>query len=228
MGGMTLYMEPLWLTLKLAAVTTGVLLVIGIPLAWRLARSRSRWKEAVDAVVALPLVLPPTVLGFYLLIALGPEGIIGKPLEAAGVGSLAFTFTGLVIGSAVYSLPFMVKPLQAAFESLSEETLDAAATLGASPVDRFFSVALPLSRAGLVTAVGQTFAHTIGEFGVALMIGGAIPGKTLVISIAVYNHVETLEYAVAHALSAGLIVFSFALLFLLSRMNRRREPSRAV
>lgn len=213
-------LAPLWLTLQLAAVTTLILLLLGTPLAWWLARTRARAKTAVEALVALPLVLPPTVLGFYLLIGLGPDGVIGAPWHAMTGTGLAFTFPGLVIGSVLYSLPFVVQPLQNAFESVGERWLEAAATLRASPLNAFVTVAVPLSRSGFVTAATLGFAHTVGEFGVVLMIGGNIPGRTQVVSIAIYDHVETLEYTQAHILSAGLLLFSFAVLFGVYRINR--------
>ena len=208
-------------TLQLALLTTLILLVLGTPLAWWLARSRWRFKFLVEAVVALPLVLPPTVLGFYLLIALGPHGPVGRLLETLGGRSLAFTFTGLVVGSVFYSLPFVVQPLQDAFTSVGRRPLEVAATLRASPFDRFFSVAVPLARQGFLTAAVLSFAHTIGEFGVVLMIGGNIPGQTQVLSIAIYDHVESLEYGHAHLLSAGLLALSFLLLMAVYALNRR-------
>ncbi|WP_375058567.1 molybdate ABC transporter permease subunit [Zobellella sp. DQSA1] len=214
-------MAALWLTLRLAAVTVLVLLVIGTPLAWWLSQSRSRFKTVIEAIVALPLVLPPTVLGFYLLLALGPNGPIGSLSQALGGGTLAFTFTGLVIGSVFYSLPFVVQPLQGAFTAIGQRPLEAAASLGASPLDRFFTVAVPLARSGFLTAIVLGFAHTLGEFGVVLMIGGNIPGITQVISIAIYDHVETLQYAEAHLLSAMLLVLSFSILMLVYLLNRR-------
>ena len=214
-------LEAFRITLTLAAVTTGILLVLGTPLAWWLAHTRSRWKVAVEAVVALPLVLPPTVLGFYFLVALGPHGPIGGTLEALGGNALAFTFTGLVVGSVAYSLPFVVQPLQDAFAGLSRGAMEAASTLGAHPVDRFFTVALPLARRGFLTATTLGFAHTVGEFGVVLMIGGNIPGETQVLSIAIYDHVEALEYGQAHLLSGILLAFSFALLLGVYALNRR-------
>ena len=213
-------LTPLWLTLKLATVTTLTLLLLGTPLAWWLARTRARAKTAVEALVALPLVLPPTVLGFYLLIGLGPDGVIGAPWHTMTGTGLAFTFPGLVIGSVLYSLPFVVQPLQNAFETVGERWLEAAASLRASPWDAFFSVVTPLSRGGFITAATLGFAHTVGEFGVVLMIGGNIPGRTQVVSIAIYDHVETLEYAQAHILSAGLLLFSFVVLFGVYRINR--------
>jgi molybdate transport system permease protein len=203
---------PLWLSLALAAVTTLILLGIGTPLAWWLASTRSRWRAVVEAVTALPLVLPPTVLGFYLLVLLGPASPIGAFWVRVTGETLTFSFAGLVVASVVYSLPFMVQPLQNAFETVGRGPLEAAATLGASRVDAFFSVAVPLSATGFVTAAVLTFAHTIGEFGVVLMVGGNIPGETRVISIAIYEHVETLNYGDAHLLSAGLLIFAFILL----------------
>lgn len=216
--------DTLLLTLKLAGATTAILLVLATPLAWWLARSRSWWTEAVGAVVALPIVLPPTVLGFYLLIALGPESPLMAPLQVLGVRTLAFTFTGLVIGSVVYSLPFAVQPLRNAFRAVGEDHLDAAATLGASGLDTFVRVALPLSLPGYVVAAVLSFAHTIGEFGVVLMIGGAIPGITNVVSIEIFKSVEALEWGRAHALSALLTVFGFAVVLTLLRLERRLSP----
>ena len=212
---------PVLLTFQLAAVTTLILLVIGTPLAWWLTRSRGRFKPAIEAVVALPLVLPPTVLGFYLLIVLGPQGFIGAPWLAATGDTLTFSFAGLVIGSVIYSMPFVVQPLQTAFAGVGEHLLEVAATLRASPWDRFFSITLPAARRGFVIAATLGFAHTVGEFGVVLMIGGNIPGKTQVLSIAIYDRVETLHYAEAHALAAGLLLFSFAALLAVYGLNRR-------
>ena len=214
-------LEAFRITLSLAGATTVILLVLGTPLAWWLAHTRARWKVAVEAVVALPLVLPPTVLGFYFLVALGPHGPIGGTLEALGGSALAFTFTGLVIGSVGYSLPFVVQPLQDAFAGIGRGNMEAAATLGAGPVDRFFTVAVPLARRGFLTATTLGFAHTVGEFGVVLMIGGNIPGETQVLSIAIYDHVEALEYGQAHLLSGMLLAFSFALLLAVYALNRR-------
>lgn len=214
-------LTALAITLKLAVVSTLVLLLIGTPLAWWLARSRRRFKYLLEALVALPLVLPPTVLGFYLLLALGPNGFVGRFMESLGGSSLAFTFSGLVIGSVLYSMPFVVQPLQNAFAAVSGRTLEVAATLRASPLDRFFTIALPLARNGFLTATVLGFAHTVGEFGVVLMIGGNIPGRTHVASIAIYDHVEALEYASAHWLAAGLLLISFALLTLVYAVNRR-------
>jgi molybdate transport system permease protein len=214
-------LTALALTLKLAFITTIVLLLLGSPLAWWLARSRFRLKALVEALVALPLVLPPTVLGFYLLIALGPRGPIGAALEAMGGTHLAFSFSGLVVGSVIYSLPFVVQPLRDAFLSIGQRPLEVAASLRASPVDRFISIVLPLARPGYVTATVLGFAHTLGEFGVVLMIGGNIPGETQVVSITIYDHVEALEYRSAHWLAAGLLLLSFLLLLLVYAVNRR-------
>ncbi len=212
---------PLWLTLHLAGIVTAVLLVIGTPIAWWLAFTRSRLKPVVEALTALPLVLPPTVLGFYLLILFSPRSAVGGAwLDLTGT-TLTFSFLGLVIGSVIYSLPFTVQPLQAAFEGLGRGPLESAAMLRAGPFDRFRSVVLPLSARGFLTASVLTFAHTLGEFGVVLMLGGNIPGRTKVISIAIYEHVETINYADAHILSAGLLVFSFLVLLLVYSVNRR-------
>ena len=216
-------LSALGLTLRLAATTTALLLLLGTPLAWWLARSACRWKPAVEAVVALPLVLPPTVLGFYLLLAMGPYGPLGAVSRWTGSGTLAFSFAGLVVGSLLYSLPFVVQPLQNAFAAIPEALLEAAATLRASPWQRFVAVALPLARPGYLTAAVLGFAHTVGEFGVVLMIGGNIPGATRVVSIAIYDHVEALDYGRAHALAALLLVLSFATLLVLYAANRRRS-----
>lgn len=213
------------LTLKLASVTTLVLLLLGTPLAWWLARTRSAWKGPIGAMVALPLVLPPSVLGFYFLVSMGPNGPLGALTQWLGLGLLPFTFTGLVVGSMVYSMPFVVQPIQNAFEAIGEPALEAAATLRASPLDTFFSVVLPLARPGYLTAIVMGFAHTVGEFGVVLMIGGNIPDKTRVISVQIYDHVEALEYTQAHWLAAGMVVFSFLVLLALYALNptgRRR------
>jgi len=207
------------LTLELASVTTLLLLVIGTPIAWWLARTRSAWKGAVGAVVALPIVLPPTVIGFYLLVAMGPNGPVGQLTQSMGLGVLPFTFAGLVVASVFYSLPFVVQPIQNAFEAIGERPLEAAATLRASPIDTFFSVVLPLARPGYLTASVLGFAHTVGEFGVVLMIGGNIPDQTRVVSVQIYDHVEALEYAQAHWLAAGMVVFSFVVLLLLYTLN---------
>ncbi|MES9868124.1 MAG: molybdate ABC transporter permease subunit [Sedimenticola sp.] len=209
------------ITLKLAGVTTLILLLLGTPFAWWLARSRWRFKFLIEAVVALPLVLPPTVLGFYLLVALGPHGPLGGVMQWLGGQSLAFTFTGLVIGSVFYSMPFVVQPLQDAFSAIGRRPMEVAATLGASPLDRFFTVAIPLARPGFLTAAVLGFAHTLGEFGVVLMIGGNIPGETQVLSIAIYDHVEALEYGQAHWLSGGLLLLSFLMLIAVYALNRR-------
>ena len=207
------------LTLELATVTTVLLLLIGTPIAWWLARTRSFWKGPVGAVVALPLVLPPTVIGFYLLVAMGPNGPVGHLTQSLGLGVLPFTFWGLVVASVFYSLPFVVQPVQNAIEALGERPLEVAATLRASPLDTFFSVVLPLARPGYLTATILGFAHTVGEFGVVLMIGGNIPGATRVVSVQIYDHVEALEYAEAHWLSAGMLVFSFLVLLALYTFN---------
>ena len=212
-------LAAVWLTLKLAAVTTTLLLVIGTPLAWWLARTRSWWKGPAGAVVALPIVLPPTVIGFYLLVAMGPNGPVGQFTQALGLGLLPFTFAGLVVASVFYSLPFVVQPLQNAFEAIGERPLEAAATLRASPLDAFFSVVVPLARPGYLTASVLGFAHTVGEFGVVLMIGGNIPNQTRVVSVQIYDHVEAMEYAQAHGLAAGMVVFSFLVLLALYTLN---------
>jgi len=207
------------LTIELATLTTIILLVICTPLAWALSRTRAWWKGPVSAVVALPFVLPPTVLGFYLLVAMGPNGPIGRLTDALGIPPLTFSFAGLVVASVFYSLPFVVLPLQNAFEAIGDKPLEAAATLRASPLDRFFTVILPLARPGYLTASVMGFAHTVGEFGVVLMIGGNIPGKTRVLSVQIFDHVEAIEYAQAHWLSAGMIAFSFIVLLTLYILN---------
>lgn len=212
---------PLWLTIRLAAVTTAILLIVGTPVAWWLACTRSKAKSVVEAMTALPLVLPPTVLGFYLLVFLSPTSPIGSAWVSVTGQTLTFSFTGLVIASVLYSMPFMVQPLQAGFESVGRGPLEAAATLRASPLDAFFSVAAPMAFRGYLTATVLSFAHTIGEFGVVLMVGGNIPGQTKVISIAIYEHVETINYANAHILSAILLAFSFVVLLFVYVMNRR-------
>lgn len=214
-------LTALAITLKLAGVTTLILLLLGTPLAWWMARTRWRFKFLLEAVVALPLVLPPTVLGFYLLLTLGPHGPLGGLMQWLGGKPLAFTFTGLVIGSVFYSMPFVVQPLQNAFAAIGRRPLEVAATLRASPLDRFFSVAVPLARPGFLTAAVLGFAHTVGEFGVVLMIGGNIPGQTQVLSIAIYDHVEMLEYGHAHWLSGGLLLLSFLMLISVYALNRR-------
>jgi molybdate transport system permease protein len=218
-------LQALWLTVRLAGIVTVLLLLIGTPIAWGLARSKAWWKAPVGAVVALPLVLPPSVLGFYLLLAMGPNGPVGQLTQALGIGPLPFTFWGLVVASVFYSLPFMVQPLQTAFESIGERPLEVAATLRASPLDAFFTVAVPLARPGFLTACVLTFAHTVGEFGVVLMIGGNLPGVTRVASLQIYDHVEALEYAQAHRLAAVMLVFS--LLVLLAVYARRSGPNKA-
>ncbi|MGF1621977.1 MAG: molybdate ABC transporter permease subunit [Rhodomicrobiaceae bacterium] len=210
-----------WLTLKLAFVTTIILLIIGTPVAWWLARSKARWKEAIATVVALPLVLPPTVLGFYLLIALGPDGPGGWLSSVTGLRSLTFTFEGLVIGSVVYSMPFVVQPIRNAFEAIGERPFEVAATLRATPWDRFWSVAVPLARPGFLTGAVLGFAHTVGEFGVVLMIGGNIPGETRVVSVAIYDYVETLRWTEAHILAAGLLLFAFAVILSMMLLEKR-------
>lgn len=212
---------PIRLTLELAAITTTLLLIVGTPIAWWLARSKAVWKEAVAAVVALPLVLPPTVLGFYLLIFLGPDGGGGFLASFWGARTLAFTFEGLVIGSVIYSMPFVVQPIRNAFEAFGDRPLEAAATLRASPWDAFFSVALPLARPGIMTGAVLGFAHTVGEFGVVLMIGGNIPGKTKVLSIAIFDYVETLQWTPAHILSAGMLIFSFCVILTMMLLEKR-------
>ena len=214
---------PLWLSVQLAATTMLILIAVGTPLAWWLARTESRWKSVVQAIVALPIVLPPTVLGFYLLIVLGPNGAVGSWWVELTGEALTFSFSGLVIASCFYSLPFAVQPLLAAFESLDRHDLEAAWTLGASKLDAFFSIAVPLSARGFLGAAVLSFAHTLGEFGVVLMVGGNIPGETRVISIAIYDQVESLNYASAHRLSAILLVFAFVVLFTMFAINRRWE-----
>jgi molybdate transport system permease protein len=215
--------QAIVLTLQLASLTTLVLLLLATPLAWWLSQTRSPWRGPVAALATLPLVLPPSVLGFYLLVAMGPQGPLGQWTQAMGWGVLSFTFTGLLIGSVVFSLPFAVQPIQHAFEAMGPRPMEVAATLRASPWDAFFHVALPLAKPGLWTAAILSFAHTVGEFGVVLMLGGNIPGKTRVVSTQIYGHVEAMEYAQAHGLAAGMVVFSFAVLWLLALMKRRRE-----
>ncbi len=216
-------MQAILLTLKLASLTTLLLLLIATPLAWWLSQTQSRWRAPVSAVVTLPLVLPPTVLGFYILIVLGPQGWVGQLTQSFGLGVLSFSFTGLLIGSIIFSLPFAVQPIQYAFEAMGRRPMEVAATLRASPMDAFFTVALPLAKPGLLTATVLSFAHTVGEFGVVLMIGGNIPGKTQVVSTQIYGHVEAMEYTQAHWLAAGMVVFSFGVLIALSRLKRRSE-----
>ncbi|MGZ3376415.1 MAG: molybdate ABC transporter permease subunit [Phenylobacterium sp.] len=215
--------EVVWTTLRLAGLTTVLLLVLATPLAWWLASRRAWWKEIVAAVTTLPIILPPSVLGFYLLIALAPQSPLMTPLHAFGVRTLAFTFQGLVIGSMVYSLPFAVQPIRNAFEALGPRPMEVAATLRASPLDAFFTVALPLSRRGFLTAAILVFAHTVGEFGVVLMIGGGIPGKTEVLSVRIYQLVENLQYGEAHALAAGVVAFSFLALLALLLLDGRTD-----
>ena len=207
-------------TIKLASLSTAILILIGTPLAWWLSQTRFKFKVIIEALIALPLILPPTVLGFYLLLTLGPNGPIGGFLESLGGSSIAFTFSGLVVGSVIYSLPFVVQPLQNSFNSVGKQSMEVAATLGASKIDRFFTVAIPLARSGFITAIVLGFAHTVGEFGVVLMIGGNIPGETGVLSIAIYDHVETMEYGKAHWLSAGLLIMSFLMLIFVYVFNR--------
>lgn len=213
--------QAIVLTLQLAAVTTLILLLIATPLAWWLARTTSRWRGVIIALVTLPLVLPPTVLGFYILISLGPDGWIGNVTTALGLGLLSFSFTGLVLGSVIFSLPFAVYPILYAFETLGSRPLEVAATLRAKPLDAFFSVALPLAKPGLLTAAVLTFAHTVGEFGVVLMIGGDIPGETRVVATQIFGHVEAMEYEAAHRLAALMVAFSFVMLIALTRLRRR-------
>jgi molybdate transport system permease protein len=213
-------LSAVWLTLQLASLTTLLLLVLATPLAWWLARTPSRWRAPIGAVVALPLVLPPTVLGFYLLVTLGPNGPGGQLTQWLGLGTLPFTFAGLLLGSLIYSLPFAVQPIQHAFEAMGPRPWEVAATLRARPLDAFFTVALPLARPGFVTAAILTFAHTVGEFGMVLMMGGNIPGQTRVVSTQIYGHVEALEYAQAHWLAGGMVVFSFVVLLGLGLLKR--------
>ena len=214
-------LQAIWLTFRLAAATTALLLVLATPLAWWLAQTSSRWRAPIAAVVALPLVLPPTVLGFYLLVTFSPQAWGGQLTQGLGLGLLPFTFGGLLLGSTIYSLPFAVQPLQNAFAAVGRRPLEVAATLRASPASTFVRVVLPLSRAGIVQAAVLSFAHTVGEFGVVLMIGGNIPGRTRVVSTQIYGHVEALEYAQAHALSLAMVLLSFAVLLLVMRLNRR-------
>jgi molybdate transport system permease protein len=213
--------SPIRLTLALATITTVILLVVGTPVAWWLARSKSLWKEAVAAVVALPLVLPPTVLGFYLLIAMGPDGPGGWIGSIFGLRTLAFTFAGLVVGSVIYSMPFVVQPIRNAFEAFGNRPLEVASTLRASPRDAFWSVAVPLARPGFMTGAVLGFAHTVGEFGVVLMIGGNIPDRTKVLSIAIYDYVQSLQWVQAHILAAGMLVFSFAVILSMTVLEKR-------
>ena len=217
--------EVIWTTLRLAGLTTILLLVAATPIAWWLANRRAWWKEIVAAVTTLPIILPPSVLGFYLLVAIAPQSPLMTPLHAFGVRTLAFTFQGLVIGSMVYSLPFAVQPIRAAFEAMGPRPMEVAATLRASPLDAFVTVALPLARRGFLTAAILVFAHTVGEFGVVLMIGGSIPGKTEVISVRIYQLVESLQYGEAHRLAAGVVAFSFAALLALLLVDRRTDEA---
>ena len=221
-------LQAIWLTLRLATVTTVLLVLIGTPIAWWLAQTQNKLKAPVSALVALPIVLPPSVLGFYLLLAMGPNGVVGKFTEALGLGLLPFTFWGLVVASVFYSLPFMVQPLQNAFEAIGRRPLEVAANLGASPVDAFFTVAVPLALPGFITACVMSFAHTVGEFGVVLMIGGNIPGQTRVASVQIYDYVEAMEYAQAHHLSLIMLVFSFIVLMTLQiwRVQPLKEQGR--
>jgi molybdate transport system permease protein len=219
-------LAAVWLTIKLATLTTALLLVVCTPLAWWLAHTPSRWGPWVGALVSMPLVLPPTVLGFYLLVTLGPHGPGGQLTQALGLGLLPFTFAGLVVGSMIYSLPFAVQPLQNAFAAIGKRPMEVAASLRARPLDAFFTVALPLARPGMVTAAIMTFAHTVGEFGVVLMIGGNIPASTRVVSMQIYGHVEALAYTQAHWLAGGMVVFSFVVLLTLALVNRRATGAR--
>ena len=213
--------EAIYLTLELAAFATLILLILATPLAWWLSQTQSKWRAPISALATLPLVLPPSVLGFYLLVAMGPHGPLGQLTQAFGWGVLSFTFTGLLIGSVIFSLPFAVQPIQNAFESLGVRPMEVAFTLRARPIDAFFSVALPLARPGLITAAILSFSHTVGEFGVVLMIGGNIPGKTRLVSTQIYGHVEAMEYAQAHWLAGGMLVFSFTVLLGLSMIRKR-------
>ncbi|NBY14379.1 MAG: molybdate ABC transporter permease subunit [Betaproteobacteria bacterium] len=213
--------QAIGLTLQLAALTTIILLLLATPVAWWLSQTHSRWRGVVSALVAMPLVLPPTVLGFYLLVLLGPQGWVGQLTQALGLGVLSFSFSGLVFGSVVFSLPFAVQPIQYAFEAIGRRPMEVAATLRARPIDAFFSVALPLAKPGLLTATVLTFSHTVGEFGVALMVGGNIPGQTRVVSTQIYGHVEAMEYTQAHWLAAGMVMFSFLVLLSLTRLKTR-------
>jgi molybdate transport system permease protein len=216
-------LQALGLTLRVALLTTAVLLVLGTPLAWWLARTRSVWRQPITAVVALPMVLPPSVLGFYFLVLMGPQGAIGSWMQALGLGQLPFTFWGLVVASCLYSLPFMVQPLQNAMQAIGPRPLEVASTLRASPLDTFFSVIVPLCKHGFVSGSVMSFAHTVGEFGVVLMVGGNIPGVTRMVSVQIYDHVESMEYADAHRLAAVMLVFSFAVLWALYSYNTRRR-----
>ena len=220
-------LSAILLTVQLATTVTVVLLILGTPIAWWLAHTHSLWRRPVAAVIAMPLVLPPTVLGFYLLIFMAPQGWLGQVTHSLGMGSLVFTFWGLVVGSVIYSLPFVVQPLYNALLALGERPLEVAATLGASPWDRFVSVVIPMARSGFITAAALGFAHTVGEFGVVLMIGGNIPDETRVVSVLLYDHVEALDYARAHWLAGGLVVFSFLLLLMLYGLQKSPSSMRA-
>lgn len=224
MNAMTsLDLTAIELTLKLAGLTTMLLLIVGTPIAWWLARTRSPLKGVIGAVVALPLVLPPTVIGFYLLILMGPHGFVGNLTQALGIGLLPFTFSGLLLASVIYTLPFVVQPLQNAFEAIGDRPLEAAATLRANPWDTFFTVVVPLARPGFLTAAVLGFAHTVGEFGIVLMIGGNIPGKTRLVSVQIYDHVEAMEYTEAHWLAGGMMAFAFLVLLALYTFNPNRR-----
>jgi molybdate ABC transporter permease protein len=220
-------LQAIGLTLQVAALTTFILLIAGVPLAWWLARSRSAWRKPVGALVAMPLVLPPSVIGFYLLVLMGPQGWVGQWTQALGMGVLPFTFAGLVVGSVVYSLPFMVQPVLNAMQAMGDRPLEVAATLRASPLDRFVHVVLPLCKPGLITGTIMSFAHTVGEFGVVLMVGGNIPGVTRMVSVQIYDHVEALEYSDAHRLAAVMLGFSFVVLLALQWMNPQRRRTTA-
>ena len=222
----TVDLSAIKLTLELASLTTILLLIIGTPIAWWLARTRSRLKGLVGAVVALPLVLPPTVLGFYMLVVMGPQGPIGHLTQALGLGLLPFTFPGLLVASVIYTMPFVVQPVQNAFEAIGDRPMEAAATLRASPWDTFFTVVVPLARPGFLTAAVLGFAHTVGEFGIVLMIGGTIPGKTRVVSVQIYDHVEAMEYTEAHWLAGGMVVFAFLVLFALYTFNNASKQKK--
>lgn len=220
--------QAISLTIRLASLVTVILLIIATPVAWWLTTTQSKLKPIIGAIVALPLVLPPTVIGFYLLIAMGPNGPVGEFTQSLGIGTLPFTFTGLVIASVIYSFPFVVQPIQNSLEALGKRPLEVAATLGASRFDTFFTVVLPLAKPGFITATILGFAHTVGEFGVILMIGGNIPGETQVISVLIYEHVESLQYAQAHSLSAGMIIFSFIVLLILYGFNQKQKTIRVI
>lgn len=215
--------QAVGITIQLATLTTLVLLVLATPIAWWLSQTRSKWRAPIGALVTLPLVLPPTVLGFYILVLLGPQGWIGRMTESLGLGLLSFSFTGLLIGSIIFSLPFAVQPIQYAFEAIGKRPLEVAATLRAKPLDAFFTIALPQAKAGMLTATVLTFAHTVGEFGVVLMIGGNIPGKTQVVSTKIFGYVEAMEYTQAHWLAGGMVVFSFLILILLSVLKKKSD-----